>query len=106
MVSHSRWDMGRVNGRIVCTMNWAAVKTTSVVHLVASEFRNTDVRSFTEPAWQRFVGAANVWVSNIAPFNGGVVFCLHVDWFEPLPIIVDLTLFGPVDRFLTETPDT
>jgi hypothetical protein len=102
MVSHVRWDMGRYNGRVRATLNWPSVKQTSVVHIAASEYR-PEIRR--EAPWQRFVGAANVSVTNVAPFDRGVTFYVHVDWFEPLPIMIDTTLFGRVDELLLETPD-
>ncbi len=38
------------------------------------------------------LGDANVWVSNISPHAGGVEYILHVDWNEPLPVAVTITL--------------
>ena len=48
------------------------------------------------------VGAANVWVSNIAPHGGGasgVTFVVNVDSDHPIPIATDITVLDefPID---------
>jgi hypothetical protein len=46
----------------------------------------------------RFLGDADVWVSNIAPHgppsdpNNGVEWILHVDFPEDLNVLIDITL--------------
>ena len=83
-----RWFLGHWNGRLPCTFAFGAINHQSVVLVSASEGRDPT----TSQAPERFVGAANVTVHNIAPFDGGVSFLLTVDWDDPLPIWADIVV--------------
>jgi hypothetical protein len=62
---------GRQGNRVALNMNWNAVSARSVVAVTASEYiPNTDPDAhgrFAEEDHQRFIGAANITVSQIAP---------------------------------------
>jgi hypothetical protein len=77
---------GRWRGRVRYTLNSRAINHQSVVLVAASEGDEGD--STASP--QRFVGAADIRVANVAPFDGGVVFVVEIDWDEPIPIWTDV----------------
>ena len=81
-----RMFLGRRKGRLKVTLNSRGINNQSVVLVSASE--GDEGNSTASP--QRFVGAANVRVENIAPFDGGVVFIVSILWDEPLPIWADI----------------
>jgi hypothetical protein len=85
------------NGRRVQNFNWNAIDSNSVVLITASEY----VPLANPPPGanlQRFVGDANIWVSNIAPHgppfddNHGVTFVINVDFSRPLFVVFDITV--------------
>ena len=73
----------------------SSIQQASVVVITASEFRDKQT-AFWDETLDRFVGDASIWVSNIAPFNGGVFFYLHVDWGGGLlAVVTDITVLDP-----------
>lgn len=105
-----------LKGRNRITINWPGViNFRSVVSISAAEynpFQIDDGLRFPElpppPPVQddfvRFVGAADIFVTDISPHGprgadpGGVTFALTVNWRDPLPVAVDVTVFDrPVD---------
>jgi len=100
MPNVARWFLGYYRGRVRCTFSWSVINEQSVVLVSASE----GIPTGSTAAGNRFVGAADITVRNIAPFGhtewtggipptgGGVVFIVTVDWNEPLPIWVDITV--------------
>jgi hypothetical protein len=62
---------GPLKGRVQCNFNWAAINVNSIVHVTACEYvPETDPDAhggFADANHPRFIGAANVRVSNIAP---------------------------------------
>ena len=86
------------HGRRVQNFNWGAIDSDSVVLITASEYVP---QSNPPPAsnLQRFVGDANIWVSNITPHgppfdnNHGVTFVINVDFPNPLFVVFDITVF-------------
>jgi hypothetical protein len=102
----ARWFVGYYRGRLNCTFNWPVINKQSVVLVSASEGAAPE----STAAPERFVGAANVTVHNIAPFGfvdpyggnppggGGVRFVLTVDWGEPLPIWADIVVLDEYPR--------
>jgi hypothetical protein len=88
MAQVTRWFLGHWNGRLNCTFSWGAINHQSVVLVSASEGRDP----VNTQAPERFIGAADVTVKNIAPFDGGVGFVLGVDWGSPLPIWADIVV--------------
>ena len=88
-----------LHGRVPLNFNWHLINHNSVVLIAASEY-SIDVNSpNTSP---RFVGAANVTVSNISPHgppydgNRGVTFVVTVDWPQPLHIVTDITVVASI----------
>jgi hypothetical protein len=83
----------RVHGRVPANFNTPDIQDNSVVLVTACE-----IRTVGNNPHHRFLGAANVWVSNIAPHgppfdpNNGVEFVLNVDWDSDLNILVDITV--------------
>lgn len=82
-------------GRVRLNFNWNAINHDSVVLVEASEY----ALNLGDPAHSaRFVGSANVTVSNVAPHgppfdpNHGVTFVVNVDWPSPLGIVTDITV--------------
>ena len=94
---------GQHHGRVALNYNWPAIDQDSVVLVTASEYNNQRVR---------FIGAAPITVSNIAPHgppydpNHGVTFVVNVDWASPLNLVTDITLLDnkPVDTQLYTPP--
>jgi hypothetical protein len=89
-------------GRIWKNWNWDAITKRSAVLVTATEWAaGTDPFDSTGRPHQ---GDANVYVTNIGPHDpeggtGGVEFCLHVDWDEPLHVQVTITAFEPIEDF-------
>jgi hypothetical protein len=92
-----------VKGRLNANFNWPGVITSkSVVMITASEYKpEPGNQHFQHSDYTRFRGDANVWVSSIAPHGpnnedpGGVEFAVNVDWSNPIPVVVDITVFDP-----------
>lgn len=104
---------GNLHGRTTCNFNWPGViDFRSVVSVTAAEYNpvpvgHSPVRGWPEPSpvqddFIRFVGAADIWVSDISPHGpggadpGGVTFAVTVNWRYPLPITTDITVFDAV----------
>lgn len=88
-----------LSGRCRMNFNWMGViSETSVVHISAGEamdFHSASVFGAHGGPGQEFgyvLGAADVWVTNVAPHQGGVEFILHVAWHTPLNIAVTITV--------------
>jgi hypothetical protein len=86
MAQLRRIFLGRRKGRLKVTFSSRAINHQSVVLVSASE--GDEGNSTASP--KRFVGAANVHVENIAPFDGGVAFIISILWNDPLPIWADI----------------
>ncbi len=94
----------RGHGRMRMNVNTPAVNDSSVVVVTASE-----TRVVGNNPHHRFMGDADVWVSNIAPHgppfdpNNGVEWILHIDWPSDLDVLVDVTgLDSPVGPIVNE----
>jgi hypothetical protein len=90
------------HGRERITFNWPAIRGNSVVLVTACEYTPAEGPQFPDMDHERMVGAANVWVSNIAPHEGGaagVTFVVNVDSDHPIPIATDITVLDefPID---------
>jgi hypothetical protein len=95
-----------LKGRCKMNFNWPTINFASAVNVTAAEgtaFGSTRhilgassgqgiIQDYD--FWQ---GDANIWVSNISPHNGGVEFILHVDWREPLSVVVTITVEDPIE---------
>ncbi len=83
--------------------NWqlpGLVNSDSVVVITASEYNPGAVPPNHENERLRFLGDANIWVSNISPHgdgspNFGVEFAINVDFPDPLFVVVDITVLDP-----------
>jgi hypothetical protein len=93
MPQHARIFYGRWNGRWNYNLNWRAISHDSFVVVTASEGQEP----ITTTAPQRFVGAANFVVSDIAPRDGGLNFVIDINWPDPLNVWVDVTVFDRND---------
>ncbi|MFJ1764761.1 hypothetical protein ACIOD2_30860 [Amycolatopsis sp. NPDC088138] len=100
---------GLQGNRVALNMNWGAIDASSTVIVSASEYiPETDPDAhggFTNADHQRFIGAANITVSEIAPHgppwdgNKGVTFVIQHDWGSPINIVTDITVLDdrPID---------
>jgi hypothetical protein len=86
-------------GRNAVNLNWNAISADSVVMISASEY-NANSQKLPDGSHQRFVGAANVTVSNVTPHgppfdpNHGVTFVVDVAWNAPLTICTDIAIIN------------
>jgi hypothetical protein len=94
MPRHARIFWGRHIGRTIFNFTWSSIRGDritgdSVVLISASEGQipNTTAPNF------RFVGDANFTVSNISPRFNAVSFVVNIDWYEPLILYTDITVF-------------
>lgn len=81
-------------GRLHENFRAPQITRNSVVHISVSEATVMPPQIFT-PAFDRFVGAANITVHNVSPSDGRVDFVLTVDWPNPLSIVTDITVMDP-----------
>jgi len=83
----------RSHGRVRANFNAPDINERSVVIITAAE-----ITRIGDNPHHRFLGDADVWVSNIAPHgppsdpNNGVEYILHIDWPEDIDVLVDITL--------------
>jgi hypothetical protein len=82
-------------GRNLLHLSNPSINRNSVVHISATEATELTPGVLT-PIYSRFVGAADIWVKNVAPHDGGVHFILQVDWGSPLDVVMDISVFDPV----------
>ncbi len=83
--------------------NWMMpghINSGSVAVITASEYQPEVVPPNHPNERLRFAGDANIWVSNISPHgdgspNFGVEFAVNVDFFNPLFVVVDITVLDP-----------
>jgi hypothetical protein len=74
------------------------VNTTSTVVITAAQYDPNNVPPIHPDERVRHLGDANIWISNIGPHgedgtpNNGVEFIINVDFFEPLFVVVDITV--------------
>lgn len=72
-----------INGTFLLTCYWSKINANSHVFVAISEYANGN------PA-DRFIGAAQMTVFNIPPFNGGVTAEVNVNWGSPLNVRLDV----------------
>lgn len=116
MPYHGRYFWGPIRGRYPVNVNLDVIGEESVVVVTACEYRRhrpQELVGFHVPSMTnqpRFVGAATIYVSNVAPHgpptdpNRGVTFVINVDWDSPLPVATDITVFddAPSLNFLPD----
>jgi hypothetical protein len=69
----------------------------SIVLISAAEA--TDLTLGPPPTFNFNLGDADVYVTNVSPYDGGVEFILHVNWSAPLNVVVDICVFDPAEQF-------
>ena len=80
---------GAFRGRETLNFNWPVIDHDSVVLIAASEYNAQHAR---------FIGAASITVSNIAPHgppydpNHGVTFVINAAWGSPINVVTDITV--------------
>ena len=85
------------NGQFQENFNWTPINANSVVLVTASEY-DPAAPPDTDGSAKRFVGAASISVSNIAPHgppsdpNHGVTYMMNINWGSPLNYCVDITV--------------
>lgn len=90
-----------MTGTTKLNFNWPPINANSAVCITAGEWG--PVGGISGPLVGRhFIGAAqNIYVSNIGPHGsateaGGVEFCLHVNYPQPLFVAVDITVLDAI----------
>ena len=89
-------------GRLPMNFNWGInppITHRSVVVMSAGE--GTLTPGLGDPADHGTfkLGAADVFVTNVSPHDGGVEFILHANWGTPIDVLVDLTVLDPIEDF-------
>lgn len=104
------WQMNP--GRNVVNLNWDAISADSVVMVSASEYDSSS-QQLPDGSDRRFVGAAEVTVTNITPHgppfdpNYGVTFAVEVAWESPLTICTDIAVISnSPDAVIFAGPET
>lgn len=77
------WSPG--NGTWDLPITWGVINPNSTVVITASEVDGNG---------NRFVGAAPLSVSSIAPGNGAVVFKINIGWSSAIPMRTDVLVFN------------
>jgi hypothetical protein len=81
-----RYDYGNYNGWINANFSWNVINRNSTVLIAATEAGQEGVA---------FVGDAVYTVHNIAPYDGGVHFRVHIDWGSPIRFVVNILVVNP-----------
>lgn len=82
-----RHDWGNKHGQWKLTLNWGAVTRNSRVFVSASEFGGG--------AQVPFVGGARYTVHNVAPFDGGVVVWINIEWGSDIRVQLSYLVVNP-----------
>jgi hypothetical protein len=91
-------------GRLRKNFNWDPIKEKSAVVITAAQWVPAG-GVFGVIEGRPLLGEANVYITNIGPHDpegaqGGVEFYLHVDWPEPLDIIVTISVLEDVENIV------
>jgi hypothetical protein len=94
-------------GTIRKNFNWPPINLDSAVIITAAEFTPSfgGLGGGPKTLGRPNLGAANVYVTNVGPHGvagieaGGVEFLLHVDFGNPLDVIVTITVLEDIDEF-------
>lgn len=94
------------HGRLRKNFNWDPIKLDSTVIITAAEFVPNFEPHFGGPKTlgRPHLGEASVYVTNVGPHgpeggSGGVEFHLHVDWENPLDVVVTITVLDDIEEF-------
>ncbi|MBD0695906.1 hypothetical protein [Streptomyces sp. CBMA123] len=79
------WTWTPSHGVFNLQLPWNVIGVDSTVVITASEI---------DANGHRFVGAAALQVSSIAPGNGVVTFKINIDWGSSLPMRTDVLVFN------------
>jgi hypothetical protein len=93
---HAHYYWGRRNGIQAYNFDWDEIHHDSVVVITASE----GDPPVTTMSPERRVGAAPIYVMNVAPYDGGVVFAVRIDWEEPIGLWTTITVFERTEIWL------
>lgn len=85
--------------------NHPKISKDAVVVITAAEWQRNEENSFHLDTVRPHLGAAAIWVSNVGVHGpeggtGGVEFLLHVDWGQPLDVVVTFTVLDPVQEYV------
>ena len=83
--SFSTYYTWRGSGSVKLTCGNNSINANSRVVASISEYN-------TDPTQNRFIGDASMLVYNVAPYNGGVVVLINVNWDSPLNVRVDFLI--------------
>jgi hypothetical protein len=76
------------------TLTWPPIHSDSIVLISASEYRTLGVQNGV-PVIDRFIGDAEIQLSNIAPEEGIVSFIVTIDFKSPINVAVDFLILDP-----------
>jgi hypothetical protein len=97
----------QIHGRVPHNFNTPIIRSSqAVVHITASQIAPGPPDEITGPAgltnqnFLYFIGAANIWVSNVSPHfrshfpdePGGVEYVVNVDFPKPLDVGITITI--------------
>jgi len=90
-------------GRQRKNFNWPPITKRSAVIVTAAEWKAG--RDPYDSTGRPHLGDADVYVTNIGPHDpegesGGVEFCLHVDYHDPLHVQVTITVLDDVEEVI------
>ncbi len=92
-----------LQGRAVMNFSCPPITAKSAVVISAAEAIDISngVGNFNGPEfdWAPHRGDADVYVTNIGPFDGHVEFILHVNWHAPLDVLVDIIVLDNREQF-------
>jgi len=90
-----------LRGRCRMNFNWPPINRHSTVIITAGEATDVAPQAFDlKTAFVFLLGDADVYVTNVSPHDGGVEFILHVNWPNPLNVVVDITVLEPAQQVL------
>jgi hypothetical protein len=90
-------------GAVQHNVNWGPIHEDSTVIITACEIDLRREGGGGKTPGRPFLGAANVYVSNVAPHNpeggdGGVGFVTHAEWGSPIDLAVTITVLEDVEQ--------
>lgn len=88
-----------LKGRCRVNFNWPPITQQSTVLISAAEIKNYVAMIAPPPNFSFHLGDADIYVTNVSPHSGGVEFILHINWHEPLDVVVDITVLAPAEVF-------
>jgi hypothetical protein len=106
MAQSQRFRLTGRQGTTRFNWNWSAINIDSAVIVTAAEYGDfVGAIAGFKTVGRPILGSARVWVSNIGPHGGaggeagGVEFLRHVDWDQPLDVVVTVTVLDNIEDF-------